>query len=74
MGPPRSRDDEKTERATDIPIPTAPLRVASWPGRIGKNRADGPALQDLRERYDIRRDHQDIYTKWDAEFLVRSDR
>ena len=50
-----------------------PLRVGVG-GPVGSGKT---ALMDLlckamRERYDIAAITNDIYTKWDAEFLVRS--
>ncbi len=50
-----------------------PLRVGIG-GPVGSGKT---ALMDLlcktmRERYDIAAITNDIYTKWDAEFLVRS--
>src|SRR3979411_3154767 len=56
-----------------MPNTHGPLRVGvGGPGGSGK-----PALMDalckrLHERYDIAAITNDIYTKWDAEFLVRS--
>ena len=42
------------------------------PGRLRQDRADGRAVQALRDRYEIAAITNDIYTKWDAEYLVRS--
>ena len=41
-------------------------------GRLGQDRADGPVVQIHARHYDIAAITNDIYTKWDAEFLVRS--
>ena len=73
MGPRVREDDEKTERATDMSNSHGPLRVGIG-GPVGSGKT---ALMDLlcktmRERYDIAAITNDIYTKWDAEFLVRS--
>ena len=42
------------------------------PGRLRQDRADGRACKRLRDRYEIAAITNDIYTKWDAEYLVRS--
>src|SRR5450755_3845160 len=60
------------ERATDMPKSHGPLRIGIG-GPVGSGKT---ALMDLlckamRERYDIAAITNDIYTKWDAEFLVR---
>jgi urease accessory protein len=72
MGPGVRRDDEM-ERAPDMPSNHGPLRIGIG-GPVGSGKT---ALMDLlckamRERYDIAAITNDIYTKWDAEFLVRS--
>src|SRR5260370_10608477 len=56
-----------------MPSLNGPLRIGMG-GAVGSGE---PALMDLlcktvRERYDIAAIRNDIYTKWDAEFLVRS--
>ena len=56
-----------------MPSPHGPLRVGIG-GPVGSGKT---ALMDLlcktmRARYDIAAITNDIYTKWDAEFLVRS--
>src|SRR3981081_4859344 len=56
-----------------MPNTHGPLRVGIG-GPVGSGKT---ALMDLlcktmRERYDIAAITNDIYTKWDAEFLVRS--
>ena len=61
------RDDHK------MPHPHGPLRIGVG-GPVGSGKT---ALMDLlckamRERYDIAAITNDIYTKWDAEYLVRS--
>src|SRR6195952_5590307 len=61
------------ESTPDMPNPHGPLRVGIG-GPVGSGKT---ALMDLlcktmRERYDIAAITNDIYTKWDAEFLVRS--
>src|SRR3982075_774889 len=72
MGPCVRRDDE-IERAPDMSNSHGPLRVGIG-GPVGSGKT---ALMDLlckamRQRYDIAAITNDIYTKWDAEFLVRS--
>src|SRR3982074_2682330 len=62
-----------TESTPDMSNPHGPLRVGIG-GPVGSGKT---ALMDLlcktmRERYDIAAITNDIYTKWDAEFLVRS--
>lgn len=61
------------QRATDMSTSHGPLRVGIG-GPVGSGKT---ALMDLlcktmRERYDIAAITNDIYTKWDAEYLVRS--
>src|SRR2546423_12120791 len=61
------------ERATEMSSPHGPLRIGIG-GPVGSGKT---ALMDLlckamRQRYDIAAITNDIYTKWDAEFLVRS--
>src|ERR1039458_5876925 len=61
------------ERLADMSKSHGPLRVGIG-GPVGSGKT---ALMDLlckamRERYDIAAITNDIYTKWDAEFLVRS--
>src|ERR1700712_3390782 len=67
------RDDLTTKREPDMRHYNGPLRVGIG-GPVGSGKT---ALMDLlcktmRERYDIAAITNDIYTKWDAEFLVRS--
>jgi len=62
-----------TERLADMSKSHGPLRVGIG-GPVGSGKT---ALMDLlckamRERYDIAAITNDIYTKWDAEYLVRS--
>src|SRR3954452_13205848 len=59
--------------STDMPNSHGPLRVGIG-GPVGSGKT---ALMDLlckamRDRYDIAAITNDIYTRWDAEFLVRS--
>src|ERR1700710_1853568 len=74
MGPGVRRDDARVERAFDMSSKShGPLRIGIG-GPVGSGKT---ALMDLlckamRERYDIAAITNDIYTKWDAEFLVRS--
>src|SRR5260370_1176616 len=76
MGPGVRRDDDPVttpERASDMSKTNGPLRIGIG-GPVGSGKT---ALMDLlcktmRERYDIAAITNDIYTKWDAEFLVRS--
>ena len=50
-----------------------PLRVGDRrPGRLRQDRADGPAVQAMRDRFEIAAITNDIYTREDAEFLTRS--
>jgi len=62
-----------TSSKSSSPSPHGPLRVGIG-GPVGSGKT---ALMDLlcktmRETYDIAAITNDIYTKWDAEFLVRS--
>jgi urease accessory protein len=75
MDPGTHRDDIIiwTERTPDMSKSHGPLRIGIG-GPVGSGKT---ALMDLlckamRERYDIAAITNDIYTKWDAEFLVRS--
>src|SRR5450631_89274 len=77
MGPGVRRDDPSImffgERTSDMSKNHGPLRIGIG-GPVGSGKT---ALMDLlcktmRERYDIAAITNDIYTKWDAEFLVRS--
>jgi len=53
--------------------PTAPCGSASAvPVGSGKTALMDLLCKNMRERYDIAAITNDIYTKWDAEFLVRS--
>ncbi len=53
--------------------PHGPLRVGvGGPVGSGKTALMDALCKRLRERYDIAAITNDIYTKWDAEFLVRS--
>src|SRR6266403_5974614 len=60
-------------KVSDMPNSHGPLRIGIG-GPVGSGKT---ALMDLlcktmRERYEIAAITNDIYTKWDAEFLVRS--
>src|ERR1700728_2604953 len=50
-----------------MPSPNGPLRVGS-----GKTALMDSLCKSMRDIYDIAAITNDIYTKWDAEFLVRS--
>ena len=53
--------------------PHGPLRVGvGGPVGSGKTTLMDALCKALRERYEIAAITNDIYTKWDAEFLVRS--
>ena len=53
--------------------PHGPLRVGvGGPVGSGKTTLMDALCKNLRERYDIAAITNDIYTKWDAEYLVRS--
>jgi urease accessory protein len=53
--------------------PHGPLRVGiGGPVGSGKTALMDLLCKQLRERYDIAAITNDIYTKWDAEYLVRS--
>src|SRR4051794_41745456 len=67
---PRLRGDDGGD---NMPSSHGPLRIGVG-GPVGSGKT---ALMDLlckamRERYDLAAITNDIYTKWDAEFLVRS--
>jgi urease accessory protein len=56
-----------------MPNPHGPLRVGvGGPVGSGKTALMDALCKRLRDRYDIAAITNDIYTKWDAEFLVRS--
>src|SRR5204863_6731324 len=56
-----------------MPNPHGPLRVGvGGPVGSGKTALMDALCKRLRERYEIAAITNDIYTKWDAEFLVRS--
>jgi urease accessory protein len=58
---------------TAIKSPHGPLRVGvGGPVGSGKTALMDALCKHLRERYEIAAITNDIYTKWDAEFLVRS--
>src|ERR1700676_988834 len=56
-----------------MPKPNGALRVGvGGPVGSGKTALMDGICKQLRERYEIAAITNDIYTKWDAEFLVRS--
>ena len=56
-----------------MPTPHGPLRVGvGGPVGSGKTALMDALCKRLRERYEIAAITNDIYTKWDAEYLVRS--
>ena len=58
---------------TDMPNRHGPLRVGvGGPVGSGKTSLMDTLCKRLRDRYDIAAITNDIYTKWDAEYLVRS--
>src|SRR5436190_23253447 len=58
---------------SNAPNPNGPLRVGvGGPVGSGKTALMDALCKRLRSRYDIAAITNDIYTKWDAEFLVRS--
>ena len=62
------RDEEKT-----MPHQHGPLRVGvGGPVGSGKTALMDALCKRLRDRYEIAAITNDIYTKWDAEYLVRS--
>src|SRR3989337_2254128 len=57
----------------NLASPHGPLRVGvGGPVGSGKTALMDALCKLLRERYEIAAITNDIYTKWDAEFLVRS--
>src|SRR5919201_4966808 len=72
MGPCVRRDD-RTERMHNMATSHGPLRIGvGGPVGSGKTALMDLLCKSMRERYDIAAITNDIYTKWDAEFLVRS--
>src|SRR3954452_24368955 len=56
-----------------MPSPNGPLRVGiGGPVGSGKTALMDALCKRLRARYEIAANTNDIYTKWDAEYLVRS--
>jgi urease accessory protein len=56
-----------------MPSPNGPLRVGvGGPVGSGKTALMDALCKRLRERYDIAAITNDIYTRWDADYLVRS--
>jgi urease accessory protein len=69
---PRFRGDDGGE-AFDMAKSHGPLRVGiGGPVGSGKTALMDLLCKSMRQRYDIAAITNDIYTKWDAEFLVRS--
>src|SRR3954452_9527125 len=61
------------ERAPHMSKSHGPLRIGvGGPVGSGKTALMDLLCKSMRERYDIAAITNDIYTKWDAEFLVRS--
>ena len=72
MGP-GVRPDDDNGKMPDMPHLHGPLRVGvGGPVGSGKTALMDLLCKSMRERYDIAAITNDIYTKWDAEFLVRS--
>src|SRR6201986_3649672 len=62
-----------TERTPDMSNLHGPLRIGiGGPVGSGKTALMDLLCKSMRQRYDIAAITNDIYTKWDAEFLVRS--
>src|SRR5499433_2722713 len=60
-------------KATDMTFSHGPLRIGvGGPVGSGKTALMDALCNALRERYEIAAITNDIYTKWDAEYLVRS--
>jgi urease accessory protein len=56
-----------------MPSPNGPLRVGiGGPVGSGKTALMDALCKAMRDKYDLAAITNDIYTKWDAEFLVRS--
>ena len=71
IGPCFRRDDSGEE--FDMSKSHGPLRIGvGGPVGSGKTALMDLLCKSMRERYDIAAITNDIYTKWDAEFLVRS--
>src|ERR1022692_81012 len=71
MGPGVRRDE--IEGIFDMSKSHGPLRVGvGGPVGSGKTALMDLLCKSMRARYDIAAITNDIYTKWDAEFLVRS--
>ena len=69
--PSLGRDD--SGKAFDMAKSHGPLRVGiGGPVGSGKTALMDLLCKSMRQRYDIAAITNDIYTKWDAEFLVRS--
>jgi urease accessory protein len=61
------------KKENTMPNPHGPLRVGvGGPVGSGKTTLMDVLCKQLRERYDIAAITNDIYTKWDADYLVRS--
>jgi urease accessory protein len=77
MSPTRRVSLREREEQEIVPVmtknPHGPLRVGvGGPVGSGKTSLMDVLCRSLREHYDIAAITNDIYTKWDAEFLVRS--
>jgi urease accessory protein len=77
MSPTRRVSLREREEQEVVPVmtknPHGPLRVGvGGPVGSGKTSLMDVLCRSLREHYDIAAITNDIYTKWDAEFLVRS--
>src|SRR5207249_760031 len=67
------RSTRASSGAEPMAKPHGPLRVGvGGPVGSGKTALMDALCKRLRDRYDIAAITNDIYTKWDAEFLVRS--
>jgi urease accessory protein len=66
-------DDDTENGASAMTNPNGPLRVGiGGPVGSGKTALMDALCKLLRDRYEIAAITNDIYTKWDAEYLVRS--
>ena len=71
--PVKPGDDTRRGKVTGMRSSHGPLRVGvGGPVGSGKTSLMDTLCKRLRESYDIAAITNDIYTKWDAEFLVRS--
>ena len=73
MGPCVLAGTTTTQRSARMSKSHGPLRIGvGGPVGSGKTALMDLLCKSMRERYDIAAITNDIYTKWDAEFLVRS--